>query len=160
MAGLFKQCATSRQVRNLGRGLGRRRGIGTTWSYATGGVCVQKQRYRCRRGPEIDDLGANPILCVRPPPVDKSERSLPRRQRCVLMQLRSGYSFLLHTYSHRIGASADAVCPECRIRRHLFECEVWPTPLSVEDLWWVRAHFVEIAAHNLHPVREHGLSFP
>ena len=59
----------------------------------------------------IDNLGVNPVLSVRPPPIDRSARSLPRRQRCVLAQLRSGYSSHLRSYSHRIGSSADAICP-------------------------------------------------
>ena len=87
----------------------------------------------------IDDLGVNPVLGVRPPPIDRSERSLPRRQRCVLSQLRSGFSSHLRSYSHRIEAADDAVCPECLVRRHttrhLFECEARPTSLAVEDLW-------------------------
>ena len=87
----------------------------------------------------IDDMGANPVLGARPPPIDKSEQSLPRRQRCVLAQLRSGFSSHLRNYSHRIGNSSDAVCPECLVRRHttrhLFNCEARPTSLTVEDLW-------------------------
>ena len=87
----------------------------------------------------IDDLGDNPVLGARPLPIDKSERSLPRRQRCVLAQLRSGFSSHLRSYSHPIGVADDATGPECLVRRHttrhLFECEARPTPLSLEDLW-------------------------
>ena len=85
-----------------------------------------------------EELGPNPVLGVLPRPIDSSERSLPRRQRCVFAQLRSGLSSHLRSYSHRIGKTEDAICPECRIRRQttrqLFECEACPTSLSVEDL--------------------------
>ena len=87
----------------------------------------------------IDDLGHNPVLGIRSPPIDNSECLLPRRQRCVLAQLRSGFSSHLRSNSHRIGAADDAICPECLVRRHttrhLFECEARPTPLTVVDLW-------------------------
>ena len=56
----------------------------------------------------VASLGPNPLLGERPPPVDKSEKSLPRSQRCALAQLRSGYCRLLRDYQHRVGRALDA----------------------------------------------------
>ena len=93
----------------------------------------------------INELGPNPILGSIPPLVDKSEISLPREQRRVLAQLRTGHCSLLASYQSRIGRSSSSLCPECLFRRqttvHLFDCPATPTNLSVADLW---THPVEV----------------
>ena len=87
----------------------------------------------------ISRLDPNPILGYVSPPVDKSERSLPRSQRTALAQPRSGHCHLLDDYKMRIGRSSSALCPECRFgrhnARHLFTCPAASTSLSVVDLW-------------------------
>ena len=87
----------------------------------------------------IENLGENPILGAIPPATDRSESLLPRNQRRVLAQLRTGHCSLLYTYQSRLKKAPCSLCPECRFRRHttqhLFDCPAAPTSLSVADLW-------------------------
>ena len=81
----------------------------------------------------------NRVLGIRPPPVHKSERRLPRDWRCVLTQLRSGFCKLLQSFLNRIGRSPSNICPHCGslpdTTTHLFSCPSYPTALNPIDLW-------------------------
>ena len=87
----------------------------------------------------IVSLGDNYILGTPPPPIDDSEVALSRLERCTLAELRSGDCHLMNDYQMRVGKSADAVCPKCRVQRHsvphIFACDAVPTVLQVSDLW-------------------------
>ena len=87
----------------------------------------------------VASFDPNPLLGSAPPLIDKSERSLPRSQRVVLAQLRSGHCRLLESYKLRVGRATSAICPECQFQRHttrhLFSCPAVPTHLSISDLW-------------------------
>ena len=87
----------------------------------------------------IADLGTTHLINVVRPGICVTEKSLVRRERTLLAQLRSGDCICLLSYLMRIGRAPDAVCPECRIRRHttshLFCCEARPTSLQILDLW-------------------------
>ena len=84
----------------------------------------------------IDSLGPNRVLGFPPPPISSSETLLPRPHRCLLSQLRSGFSSYLNTYLHRTQRSLDDLCFECRAEphstTHLFAAA---TNLIVSDLW-------------------------
>ena len=79
------------------------------------------------------------MLQRRPPPVDKSEKSLPLIVKHTLSQLRSGFCARLKSYQFRIGRADDDLCSECGLHphetTHLFDCPARPTTLSVESLW-------------------------
>ena len=87
----------------------------------------------------IANLGPNPILGTKPPPIASSESTLNRIQRSTLAQLRSGQCHLLGDYKVLTGRALSALCPECLFRRHtvphIFECDAAPTSLSLRDLW-------------------------
>ena len=67
---------------------------------------------------KIRSFGPNRVLRSRPPDIHRSEASLTRQAKCLLSQLRSGFSRALKSYTFRIGSSPDALCPECRIATH------------------------------------------
>jgi hypothetical protein len=73
------------------------------------------------------------------PPIDPSEKTLPRRTRTTLNQLRSTYCNCLRTFQARIGTAPDDLCPACQgtphTTRHLFSCPLFPTKLTIYDLW-------------------------
>ena len=79
----------------------------------------------------------NPVLDSKPPDIDVTERTLPRKTRTTLAQLRSGYSPFLKQYMHRIQKSDSDLCPDCNIAvhttQHLFTCR--PTNLTPLSLW-------------------------
>ena len=85
--------------------------------------------------------GVSVILGGYPPPVHSSEASLPRKTRCTLAQLRSGYSPYLATFLHKINplSTPSPVCPTCHAAdhttNHLFVCRSKPTHLDVSSLW-------------------------
>ena len=64
---------------------------------------------------------------------------LPRKTRCVLAQLRSGYSTFLNSYCSRIDPTIADLCPVCSLgphdTQHLFMCPKKPAPVGVESLW-------------------------
>ena len=66
----------------------------------------------------IDDLGSNYLIGCIPPAICDSEKSLLRRERTLLAQLRSGDCVGLQSYLMRIERAPDAICPECRFRWH------------------------------------------
>ena len=82
----------------------------------------------------------NHLLQDIPPEINQEEKSLPRKTRCTLAQLRSGYSPFLKTYLHSINASDTDLCPDCNIQphktHHLFDCNaIKPTTLTIRFLW-------------------------
>jgi hypothetical protein len=81
----------------------------------------------------------NNILGTPPPEVDPSERTLGRRDRCTLTQLRLEYSNSLNSYKERIGTNPDDLCPHCNVKshkvQHIFDCPFTPTNLTIHDLW-------------------------
>ena len=64
----------------------------------------------------IADLGTNHLINVVPPAICISEKSLKRRERTLLAQLRTGDCICLLSYLMRIPRAPDAFCPECRVR--------------------------------------------
>ena len=88
----------------------------------------------------VREMDANPnrVLNARSPPVDDSERSLPRHWRSTLTQLRSGFCRCLRSYKAVVDQSGPTVCPECSVADqtvdHLFECTSQPTTLYKLDL--------------------------
>ena len=81
----------------------------------------------------------NPVLGAVAPPVDESEKELPRPYRLTLSQLRSSYCVSLKSYQCTIGISDSPTCPDCgdfvQDVPHLFECDRNHTTLTVVDLW-------------------------
>ena len=86
----------------------------------------------------IQNSGPNPVLQAPPPPVDDTERTLPRAHRATLSQLRSGWCSDLYTYKSEIDETVNPLCPSCGLTSHttahLFQCPAHPTDLKVEDL--------------------------
>ena len=67
----------------------------------------------------------NKILKTIPPKINDSEKTLPRKTRTTLAQLRSGYSNYLNSYKHRIDPEIEDKCPHCQCSHttiHLFDC--------------------------------------
>jgi hypothetical protein len=87
----------------------------------------------------IQSQDNNPVLDEPPPPINKSESTLPRRTRSLLSQLRSGYSSILNSYLYRIREDVTDECPDCQMQphttKHLFNCPENPASLTVRDLW-------------------------
>ena len=81
----------------------------------------------------------NKVLNSKPPAISDKEKSLPRRVRCTLSQLRSGYSKSLRSYVHRLKPGIRDTCPHCRRgphdTNHLFHCTSKPVQLNVMSLW-------------------------
>ena len=81
----------------------------------------------------------NGVLNARPPEIDTSEATLPRKTRTTLAQLRSGYSTHLNSYMSRIREDTPDTCQLCGLgphdTRHLFSCTEKPTTLTPKDLW-------------------------
>ena len=73
------------------------------------------------------------------PTISEEEKRLPRKTRCTLAQIRSGYSIFLNSYNHRIDPSSSEGCPDCgqvpHDSLHLFNCPKKPTSLAVDSLW-------------------------
>ena len=47
------------------------------------------------------------------PEVNRKEKQLPRKTRCTLVQLRSGYSIFLNSYRSGVDPDVKDQCPEC-----------------------------------------------
>ena len=79
------------------------------------------------------------VLGESPPSNSKTELMLNRRARSRLSQLRSGFSYLLSSYRHRLDDSVPDTCPLCNVSPHdtnqLFACSSLPTNLTPIDLW-------------------------
>ena len=89
----------------------------------------------------INNQSINKVLGRPAPPVSKEERTLPRKTRVTLSQLRSGYSSHLYSYLNRINPSKypSPDCKDCtntpHTTNHLFDCPANPTSLSPDALW-------------------------
>lgn len=87
----------------------------------------------------IEDLGPNNLLQIKPPEIHPSEKTLPRKTRTTLAQLRCGYSTYLHSYMARIDNNFSNICPKCNLfphyTEHLFNCPADQTNLDIESLW-------------------------
>ena len=81
----------------------------------------------------------NFVLHSPAPEIHSSELTMPRKTRCILAQLRSGYSNYLNYYQNRIDHNKTAICPDCNIEvhntEHLFSCTAKPTNLTARSLW-------------------------
>ena len=62
--------------------------------------------------------GNNRVLKKRPPPISDEEQRFNRRQRCTLLQLRSGHSHLLQDYKHRVFGEPSDICTDCSLAPH------------------------------------------
>jgi hypothetical protein len=89
----------------------------------------------------ISQYENNKVLNNIPPEISSEEENLSRKERCLLSQLRSGYSSLLYSYKHRID-NTDTIqdmCPKCGASPHdtphLFNCRLNPTNLTPINLW-------------------------
>ena len=89
----------------------------------------------------INQYENNKVLNDIPPEISSEEVNLSRKERCLLSQLRSGYSSLLYSYKHRIDTTdtIQDMCPKCGISPHdtphLFTCIQNPTNLTPISLW-------------------------
>ena len=88
----------------------------------------------------IERQEPNNVLRTPAPTISPSEKTLPRRTRVLLAQLRSGYSSILNSYLARINPIEHADrCPNCDESpydtTHLFNCPSNPTSLTEWSLW-------------------------
>jgi uncharacterized protein (UPF0147 family) len=87
----------------------------------------------------INNYKPNKVLKEKPPPIDKSELTLPRRTRTTLAQLRSNRSRILNNYLSKIDKSVTDNCPLCgqdkHNTEHIFNCSKNLTTLTAISLW-------------------------
>ena len=89
----------------------------------------------------INNQSPNPVLNLPAPDINEEEKTLPRRSRTTLSQLRSGHSPFLQTYLNRINPNTypNPNCPTCQIHphttNHIFNCPNNPTDLTIDSLW-------------------------
>ena len=87
----------------------------------------------------IRNLKDNPVLNTPAPEIHKSEKTLPRKTRSTLAQLRSGKSSFLNSTLNRFNDDTQNMCPNCRQTphdtNHLFTCPARPTRLTPRSLW-------------------------
>ena len=87
----------------------------------------------------ISSSEKNRVLNTHPPQINSNEKALPRKTRCTLAQLRSGFCNFLMSYKARIVPGTSDRCPDCGIHaqttQHLFSCPSHPTSLTPIDLW-------------------------
>ena len=92
-------------------------------------------------GETIRNQAANPVLQRPAPPVNPAEKTLPRKTRVTLTQLRSSYSSHLYSYLNRINENKypSPNCKDCNLEphttTHLFKCPKNPTTLDPTSLW-------------------------
>ena len=116
-----------------------------------------KQKLRCIHTSIVNEtlgqLPPNRLLNTLPPPISHLERTLPRRPRTLLAQLRSGFCSKLNSYQSIIQPHIQNICPSCLTAphdvQHLFNCTSNPNPsgLSTIDLWSnpvVTFHFLNL----------------
>ena len=105
----------------------------------------------------IANQNQNKVLQEPAPAVNTNEKSLPRRTRTILAQLRSGYSTHLESYLHRINRTGHPsdICPQCgqepQTTAHLFNCSANPTTLTTRTLWEdppAAAAFLDLPTHQ------------
>jgi len=84
--------------------------------------------------------GPNPVLGIPAPKINDSEKTLPRKTRSTLAQLRSGHSTFLNNFLAKINPTkyVDS-CPKCgqspHNTPHLFNCPADPTSFTPRILW-------------------------
>ena len=87
----------------------------------------------------INSYLPNRVLGTAPPPINKEEKTINRKARSGLAQLRSGFSKILNYYNNRIDENIPNICPLCagadHSTNHLFNCPSNPTTLTTESLW-------------------------
>jgi len=87
----------------------------------------------------IENLDRNRVLNTRPPRINQDEKTLPRKTRSSLAQLRSGWCHHLNSYKAKINPTEPDICPDCGSSphdvKHLFNCPNHPTNLKEIDLW-------------------------
>ena len=90
-------------------------------------------------GDTINSYKPNKVLGTAPPKINKVEKTMSRRIRSQLSQLRSGYSNILNSFRSKLDAETTNNCPECHATPHdtihLFECPANPTHLTPSSLW-------------------------
>ena len=84
------------------------------------------------------ESSSSKLLNGRSPPIATAERTLPRKTRTILDQLRTGHSRIHGQYMNRIDPTARNHCHNCgqspHDTHHLFNCPSKPTTLTVESL--------------------------
>ena len=87
----------------------------------------------------IQSAPHNKVLNAPPPEIHTEEKTLPRKTRSTLSQLRSGYSTYLNSFMSLIDSNIAPNCPKCNDvlhnTLHLFNCPNNATNLEVLDLW-------------------------
>ena len=115
---------------------------------------VYKQKLKHIHTKSVKEIiTTNKILNTVPPEINKSEKTLPRKTRTTLAQLRSGYSNYLNSYKHRINPEIEDKCPHCQgphTTLHLFECPNNPTTLVVLSDSVYSFRILHYHIHNLH----------
>ena len=100
---------------------------------------INKQLHTTAVHDAINKYKPNKLLGHPPPPIDKSELSLPRSARCKLAQLRCGHSNLSMAHQHRLDPSISSTCPHCpsviHTVPHLLTCPGGPPGIVLTDLW-------------------------
>lgn len=92
------------------------------------------------------------------PKISREEEELPRKTRCTLAQLRSGYSVALNSYMSRIDPEVKDECPKCgegpHDVDHLLHCPTKDDPANqwTADALWTMP--VEVARHLGLPLEE------
>ena len=91
----------------------------------------------------------NKITNTTPLTIHKSEKSLPRRTRTRLAQLRTGKSPILQAYLHNIHPELHTPqCPLCghntHDTQHIFHCTNIPTRLDTTSLWTCPVEAAEV----------------
>ncbi len=88
---------------------------------------------------EYRESTTNKVLNRMAPAVDQTEQSLDRRARCILAQLRSGYSSILMNTRNTWDPNVVDRCPSCKQTphdvAHIFNCPNNPTDLPIDALW-------------------------
>ena len=83
-------------------------------------------------------ITTNKTLNTVPPEINNSDKTLPRKTRTTLAQLRSSYSNYLNSYKHRINPEIEDKYPHCQVPHttiHIFKCPNNIKTLEVRDLW-------------------------
>ena len=85
---------------------------------------------------ELDNMTDNIVLNNRPPPINREETFLSRRQRATLSQHRSEYCKLLNSYKKRLKQTDTSSNLDCGMDvPHLFKYTAHLSDLSHVNLW-------------------------
>ncbi len=69
----------------------------------------------------ITQMQPNKVLNAAPPPINGSEKLLPRSSRATLSQLRSGYGKILNSYKARSNNDIQDTWPLCNKNQHTYD---------------------------------------